>query len=150
MAGTVGASVSAGSSVFSVVNVTASDLTDSFFSASTAVTVTVYSVSSVSPVRSYSVPVTSSSFTFVSFTYTLYPTTPTLSLASSHATFAVVSVTSEVLTFAGTVGASVSFGSSVFNVVKVAASDLTDSFSDVSTAVTITVYSVSSVSPVRS
>ena len=73
-----------------------------------------------------------------------------MSLASSHATFAVVSVTSEVLTFAGTVGASVSFGSSVFNVVKVAASDLTDSFSDVSTAVTVTVYSVSSVSPVRS
>ena len=103
--GTVGASISF---AFSVVKVAASDLADSFPAASTAVTVTVYSVSSASPVRSYSVPVTSSSFTLFSFTYTLYPTTPTLSLASSHVTFAVVSVTSVAVTAAGAVGASVS------------------------------------------
>ena len=103
--GTVGASISF---AFSVVKVAASDLADSFPAASTAVTVTVYSVSSASPVRSYSVPVTSSSFTLLSFTYTLYPTTPTLSLASSHVTFAVVSVTSVAVTAAGAVGASVS------------------------------------------
>ena len=81
--GTLGASVSA---AFAVVNVAASDFSDSFSAASTAVTFTLYSVDAVRPVRSYSVAVTSSAFTFVSFTYTLYPTTPTLSLASAHAT----------------------------------------------------------------
>ena len=43
-------------------------------------------VAGVRPVRSYSVAVTSSVFTFSPFTYTLYPVVATLSKAASHAT----------------------------------------------------------------
>ena len=63
--GTLGASVS---TVVRVVNVAAVDLPDSLPAASTAVTLTVYPVASVSSDNAYSVPVTSASFTFVSFT----------------------------------------------------------------------------------
>lgn len=140
----------AGFSLSNVVNVVASDLADSFPAASTALTLTVYSVASVRSVSANSVPATSSSFTFASFTYTLYPATPTLSVASFHVSLAVVSVTSVAFTSAGAVGASVSVSSSASNVVNVTASDLADSFSAASTAVTLTVYSVASVSPVKS
>ena len=80
----------AGFSLSNVVNVVASDLADSFPAASTALTLTVYSVASVRSVSANSVPATSSSFTFASFTYTLYPATPTLSVDSFHVSLAVV------------------------------------------------------------
>ena len=78
------------SASFSVVNVAASDFSDSFPAASTAVTVTLYSVFAVRAARSYSVPVISSSFTFSSFRYTLYPATSTLSLDAVQVSFAPV------------------------------------------------------------
>ena len=141
--GTLGASVS---TVVRVVNVAAVDLPDSLPAASTAVTLTVYPVASVSSDNAYSVPVTSASFTFVSFTYTLYPTTPTLSVASLQVTFAVVCVTSVAFTSFGAVGASVSFLAAVVNTT---ASDFADSFSAASTAVTVTLYSVAAVRSVK-
>ena len=134
-AGTDGASLSFSSSASNVVNVAASDLADSFPAASTALTVTVYSVFAVSPDSSYSVTVTGEVFTLDSPRYTLYPATPTLSVAAVQVIFAPVCVTSDAVTPAGTDGASVSC---VFGVVNVAASDLPDSFSAASTAVTFT------------
>ena len=146
-AGTDGASLSFSSSAANVVNVAASDLADSFPAASTALTVTVYSVFAVSPVKSYSVTVTGEVFTLDSPRYTLYPATPTLSADAVQVIFAPVCVTSDAVTPAGTDGASVSC---VFGVVNVAASDLSDSFSAASTAVTLTEYAVSSVRAVKS
>ena len=129
----------------------AADLPDSFPAASTALTVTVYSVSGVRPVSSISKPSTSLSvFTFASSTYTLYPATPTLSVDAVQVIFAPVCVTSDAVTPAGAVGASVSFSSSASNVVNVAASDLADSFPAASTALTVTEYPVFAVSPVKS
>ena len=105
--GAVGASVSA---AFSVVNVCTAP-SETLPAASTAFTVTLYSVPAVRLSSAYSVPVTSvSPFTGVSesFTYTLYPVTPTLSVDAVQVTFAVVVVISVAVTSVGAVGASVS------------------------------------------
>ena len=77
----------------------------------TAFTVTLYSVPAVRLSSTYSVPVTSvAPFTGVSesFTYTLYPATPTLSVGAVQVTFAVVVVISVTVTSVGSVGAFVS------------------------------------------
>ena len=117
----------------------AADLPDSFPAASTALTVTVYSVSGVRPVSSISKPSTSLSvFTFASSTYTLYPATPTLSVDAVQVIFAPVCVTSDAVTPAGPAGTDGASVSCVFGVVNVAASDLADSFFAASTAVTFT------------
>ena len=94
--GAVGASVSA---AFFVVNVCAAP-SETLPAASTAFTVTVYPVpvTSVSPFTGFS----------GSFTYTLYPATPTLSVDAVQVTFAVVVVISVAVTSVGAVGASVS------------------------------------------
>ena len=105
--GADGASVSA---AFFVVNVYTAP-SETLPAASTAFTVTLYSVPAVRLSSVYSVPVTSvSPFTGSSdsFTYTLYPVTPTLSVDAVQVTFAVVVVISVTVTSVGVVGASVS------------------------------------------
>ena len=116
----------------------AADLPDSFPAASTALTVTVYSAFSLRLFNTYSVAVTGVSFSFTSFKYTLYPTTPTLSVASLQVTFAVVVVTSVTTTFVGADGAAVSAAFFVVNVYTAPSETLPAA----STAFTITLYSV--------
>ena len=105
--GADGASVSA---AFFVVNVYKAP-SQKLPAASNAFKVTIYSVPSVRLSSENSFPVTSvSQFKGVSesFTYTLYPATPTLSVDAVQLTFAVVVVISVAVTSVGAVGASVS------------------------------------------
>ena len=88
---------------------------------------------------------TSASLSFLLFTYTSYPVTPTLSVDAFQLIAAPALVISAAATFAGALGASLS----VSTVVNVTASDAFYSFPAASTAVTVTVYSVLSVRPVK-